>query len=146
GIFNSGTTVGAILAPLTVPWMAAKWGWESTFLIIGAAGFLWLIFWFIYYEKPEKQRRLSPEELVYIHSDEQVAGAQATGQDTEKVRWIRLLGFRQTWAFAVGKFMTDGVWWFFLFWLPSYLHAQYGMSGTELMLPLAVLYGMTTLG
>lgn len=126
--------------------MAAKWGWESTFLIIGAAGFLWLIFWFIYYEKPEKQRRLSPEELAYIHSDEQVAGMQATGQHSEKVSWISLLGFRQTWAFAVGKFMTDGVWWFFLFWLPSYLHAQYGMSGTELMLPLAVLYGMTTLG
>lgn len=148
GIFNSGTNVGAILAPLTVPWMATQWGWESTFLIIGVVGFLWLIFWFLFYEKPEKQKRLSVAELAYINSDEVPAeqGTLNNEQQAEKVAWVRLLGFKQTWAFAIGKFMTDGVWWFFLFWLPSYLNAQYGMTGTQIMLPLAVLYSMTMFG
>ncbi len=148
GIFNSGTNVGAILAPLSVPWMAAQWGWESTFLIIGAVGFLWLIFWFIFYEKPEKQIRLSAAELAYINSDEvpREQGTLDNEREAEKVAWVRLLGFKQTWAFAIGKFMTDGVWWFFLFWLPSYLNAQYGMTGTQIMLPLAVLYSMTMFG
>jgi ACS family hexuronate transporter-like MFS transporter len=144
GIFNSGTNVGAILAPLTVPWVAKQWGWETAFILIGALGFVWLIFWRIYYEKPESQKRLSKEELEYINSD---AGEQVTNSSEEvKVPWIKLLGYRQTWAFAFGKFMTDGVWWFFLFWLPKYLEAQYGMVKTEIMLPLAVLYSMTMFG
>ncbi|HMO32641.1 MAG TPA: MFS transporter [Lacibacter sp.] len=144
GIFNSGANVGAILAPLSVPWMANKWGWEFTFIVVGAIGFLWLIFWFLYYEKPEKQKRLSAAELEHILSDkEDEAVSEAPA---EKVRWIRLLAYNQTWSFAVGKFLTDGVWWFFLFWLPAYLKDQYGMSGTEIMLPLAVLYSMTMIG
>ena len=144
GIFNSGTNVGAILAPLTVPWVAKQWGWETAFILIGALGFIWLIFWRIYYEKPENQKRLSNEELEYINSD---AGEQVINSSEEvKVPWIKLLGYKQTWAFAFGKFMTDGVWWFFLFWLPKYLEAQYGMVKTEIMLPLAVLYSMTMFG
>jgi len=144
GIFNSGTNVGAILAPLTVPWVAKQWGWETAFILIGALGFIWLIFWRIYYEKPENQKRLSKEELEYINSD---AGEQVINSSEEvKVPWIKLLGYKQTWAFAFGKFMTDGVWWFFLFWLPKYLEAQYGMVKTEIMLPLAVLYSMTMFG
>jgi len=144
GIFNSGTNVGAILAPLTVPWVAKQWGWETAFILIGALGFIWLIFWRIYYEKPENQKRLSKEELEYINSD---AGEQVINSSVEvKVPWIKLLGYKQTWAFAFGKFMTDGVWWFFLFWLPKYLEAQYGMVKTEIMLPLAVLYSMTMFG
>lgn len=148
GIFNSGSNVGAILAPLTVPWIAAHWGWEAAFLIIGAVGFLWMFFWLIFYEKPEKQKRLSAEEFAYINSDpEKLADtAESLQRETEKVSWIRLLGYRQTWAFTFGKFMTDGVWWFFLFWLPAYLKDQYGMTGTEITLPLAVLYSMTMFG
>ncbi len=148
GIFNSGSNVGAILAPLTVPWMAHQWGWQSTFIAVGAVGFLWLIFWFWFYEKPEKQKRLSEAELAYIQSDVEVVEVSADEEEkrAKKVPWLRLLGYRQTWAFATGKFLTDGVWWFFLFWLPAYLKAQYGMTGTEIMLPLAVLYSMTMFG
>ncbi|MFN4285511.1 MAG: MFS transporter [Lacibacter sp.] len=144
GIFNSGANVGAILAPLTVPWMAAKWGWESTFIVVGAIGFVWLVFWLVYYEKPEKQKRLSAAELEHILSDKEEDVAATA--PAEKVRWFRLLAYNQTWSFAVGKFLTDGVWWFFLFWLPAYLKDQYGMSGTQIMLPLAVLYSMTMIG
>jgi MFS transporter, ACS family, hexuronate transporter len=142
GIFNSGTNVGAILAPLSVPYIAEAWGWQTAFILIGAVGFLWLIFWWMYYEKPEDQKRLSKEEYDYIHSDkeQESVGAQ------EKVAWSKLLGYRQTWAFAFGKFMTDGVWWFFLFWLPAYLKAQYDMEKTEIALPLTVLYSMTMVG
>jgi ACS family hexuronate transporter-like MFS transporter len=148
GIFNSGANVGAILAPLTVPWIAHNWGWESAFLVIGAVGFLWLIFWFIFYEKPEKQKRLSKAELEYILCDPDAHAIvpSASEADAEKVSWFKLLKYKQTWAFTFGKFMTDGVWWFFLFWLPSYLKVQYGMDDTAIMIPLAVLYSMTMIG
>ncbi len=146
GIFNSGTNVGAILAPITVPWIAAAWGWEMSFWLIGAFGFLWLIFWFIFYEIPSKQKRLSKAESDYIHSDVEPPLEASSVTAAEKVPWIKLLGFKQTWAFAFGKFMTDGVWWFFLFWLPAYLKAQYGIVGTDVQLPLAVLYSMTMFG
>ncbi len=160
GIFNSGANVGAILAPLTVPWIEVNWGWEAAFIVVGAIGFLWLIFWLFFYEKPEKQKRLSAAELDYINSDKDevvskevlkeagpdAAAAVVPEPAVEKVPWAKLLGFRQTWAFIFGKFMTDGVWWFFLFWLPAYLKAQYGMEKTEIMLPLTVLYSMTMFG
>ena len=147
GIFNSGSNIGAILAPLTVPWIAYNWGWQSTFFIIGVIGFLWLIFWFIYYEKPEKQKRLSANELAYITSDvDDNVNSNNLVDVNEKVRWLKLLGYKQTWAFTFGKFMTDGVWWFFLFWLPAYLKAKYGITGTQIMVPLAVLYSMTMFG
>lgn len=147
GIFNSGTNVGAILAPLTVPWIAGHWGWESTFIIIGAVGFIWLIFWFYYYELPEKQKRLSAAELAYIQSDVDENVDQTSSLDkAAKVPWIKLLGYKQTWAFAIGKFLTDGVWWFFLFWLPKYLEAQYGVTGRDLAFPLFVLYSLTMVG
>lgn len=148
GIFNSGTTVGAILAPLTVPWMALQWGWQSTFIGVGAIGFLWLILWFLFYDSPENQKRISAEELVYIRSDED-AVIESNPDETETTRkssWFQLLKYQQTWAFAIGKFLTDGVWWFFLFWLPSYLKASYNMTGTDIMIPLAVLYGLTMFG
>jgi ACS family hexuronate transporter-like MFS transporter len=143
GIFNSGANVGAILAPLTVPWIASHWGWESAFIIVGIVGFAWLIFWLMFYEKPEEQKRLSAEELAYIQSDAEEVTESGT---VEKVSWAKLLTFRQTWSFAFGKFMTDGVWWFFLFWLPAYLKDQYQMVGETIMLPLAVLYSMTMIG
>lgn len=143
GIFNSGANVGAILAPLTVPWMAANWGWQTAFIVIGAVGFLWLFFWLNFYEVPQKQKRLSRAELAYINSGDGDSTAPATGAT---VSWTKLLGYRQTWAFAFGKFMTDGVWWFFLFWLPAYLKDQYGMTGTTMALPLTILYSLTMFG
>lgn len=159
GIFNSGTNVGAILAPLTVPWIEINWGWQAAFIAVGVIGFFWIFFWQVLYEKPEQQKRLSAAELAYINSDKEDEPAvketmKGAGPDTasglvpgeKKVSWLSLLGFRQTWAFVVGKFLTDGVWWFFLFWLPAYLKAQYDMEKTEIMLPLAVLYSLTMFG
>jgi len=148
GIFNSGANVGAILAPATVPYIAEAWGWESAFLIIGGVGFLWLIFWFIFYEKPEQQKRLSKAELEYIllDPDQNAIVPSESEVEAKKISWTKLLGYKQTWAFTFGKFMTDGVWWFFLFWLPSYLKAQYGMEGTSISFPLLILYSMTMIG
>lgn len=142
GIFNSGANVGAILAPLTVPWIYKQWGWEAAFIIIGAIGFLWLFFWLFYYEKPEKQKRLSAAELAYINDDVE----EQIPETKEKVAWSKLLTYKQTWAFSFGKFMTDGVWWFYLFWLPAYLKDQYNITGTDIMIPLAVLYSLTMFG
>ncbi|WP_343728717.1 MFS transporter [Duganella sp.] len=145
GIFNSGANVGAILAPITVPVLAAIWGWQAAFIMIGMLGFIWMAVWLWLYDKPEQQTRLSAAELAYIRSD---APVQAVSADApaKKVSWFQLLKYRQTWAFAFGKFMTDGVWWFFLFWLPTYLSAQYGMKGEAIVIPLAVLYSMTMIG
>ena len=145
GIFNSGSNVGAILAPLTVPVIAEFYGWEFAFILIGAIGFLWIIFWYILYDTPSKQQRLSKAEFDYIHQDSEEV-VEIIEEKVAKVPWIKLLGYKQTWAFVFGKFMTDGIWWFFLFWLPKYLEAQFGMKGTDIVLPLAVLYSMTMFG
>lgn len=144
GIFNSGSNIGAIIAPLTVPLIAALWGWQWAFIITGAIGLLWLAFWMPMYEVPSKHRRLSKEEYDYIHSDKDEQ--QNTNGPTEKVKWVKLLTFKQTWAFLIGKGITDPIWWFYLFWLPSFLHKQYGMTKTDLALPIAVVYTMTTFG
>ncbi|MEP7277049.1 MAG: MFS transporter [Bacteroidota bacterium] len=143
GIFNSGANVGAILAPLTVPWIRVHWGWGTAFIIIGIIGILWLILWLVYYEKPEKQKRLSAAELNYINSGEEEKD-ENTG--TTKISWVKLFGYKQTWAFTFGKFMTDGVWWFFLFWLPAYMKAQYNMVDESIMVPLALLYTLAMVG
>jgi ACS family hexuronate transporter-like MFS transporter len=145
GIFNSGSNVGAILAPLTVPVIAEYYGWEFAFILVGAIGFLWIIFWYFLYEIPSKQKRLSKAEFDYIHHDCEIIAEEAN-TNVEKVSWFKLLGYKQTWAFVFGKFMTDGIWWFFLFWLPKYLEAQFNMKGTDIVLPLAVLYSMTMVG
>ncbi len=145
GIFNSGANVGAILAPLTVPWLAYTYGWQASFIIVGSLGFIWLIFYYIYFEVPQKQKRLSKSELEYITSDTESEVQDESTADI-KISWLKLLTFKQTWAFSLGKFMTDGVWWFFLFWLPSYLTGQFGLSGTEITIPLTVLYTMTMIG
>ena len=143
GIFNSGTNVGAILAPIAVPWIAVKWGWQEAFIITGAVGLIWLFFWFMFYEIPKKQKRLSKAEYDYIHSDTE---ENQPNEKQESVGWKTLLGFKQTWAFIIGKFMTDPIWWFLLFWLPSFLKSEYGMEGTQVSLPLALVYTMTTFG
>jgi ACS family hexuronate transporter-like MFS transporter len=148
GIFNSGANVGAITAPICVPLIASVWGWEWAFIVIGLLGFVWLAVWMALYEKPEQQKRLTAAELAYIRSDEtaEAAAKPASSGGEKKVSWFKLLTYRQTWAFAFGKFMTDGVWWFFLFWLPTYLSAQYGMKGQAIVIPLFVLYSMTMVG
>ena len=155
GIFNSGSNVGAILAPLCVPWMASHWGWQTAFLMVGGIGFLWLIFWFWLYEIPSMQKRLGKKEHEYILSDNDHVVTENTPVEPVKYavpkmkwykEWGKLSTYKQTWSFAFGKFMTDGVWWFFLFWLPAYLKAIYGMTGTTIAFPIAVLYTMTCVG
>ena len=146
GIFNSGSNVGAILAPLTVPVIAEYYGWEFAFILVGAIGFIWVIFWVLLYEIPSEQKKLSKAEYDYIHDEESQASEKTATSSEEKVAWFKLLGYKQTWAFVFGKFMTDGIWWFFLFWLPKYLEAQFGMKGTDIVIPLAVLYSMTMVG
>ena len=148
GIFNSGANIGAIIAPLTVPVMALAFGWQSAFLIVGAIGFIWLIFWLWLYDSPEKKLAkgaINQEEYDYITAG-RIEGVASTKSKKEKVSWLKLLQYRQTWSFFFGKFMTDGVWWFFLFWLPAYLKMKYNMQGMEIMLPLAVVYSMTMIG
>ncbi len=132
GIFNSGSNVGAIAAPLLVPLIAVRLGWQWAFIITGALGFVWLIFWRMLYRRPEEHPRLSPAELAYIQSD--------PPEPVVKIPWLRLFPHRQTWAFTLGKFMTDPVWWFFLFWLPKYFTETYHLELTGLALPLVIIY------
>ena len=144
GIFNSGANIGAVLAPLSVPWIAATWGWEMAFVLIGGVGFIWLIFWWKYYAPPALQKRVSAKELAYIQQDAENETDEK--ENNQKVKWTKLFRYKQTWSFSIGKFLTDGVWWFFLFWLPAYLKEKYGMSATEMALPLVVLYSMVMVG
>lgn len=148
GLFNSGANIGAILAPITVPFIAAYWGWQAAFLIIGGVGFIWLIAWLLMYGTPKQKLangHLSKAEYDYINSDLTVEEAKAE-DDAKPISWFKLLTFRQTWAFVFGKFLTDGIWWFLLFWLPAFMKAQYDMSATQIAVPLAVLYTMTCVG
>jgi len=138
GIFNSGSNVGALIAPVVIPLIAVNFGWRGAFVVIGAAGLLWLLPWIILFGKPEQ--KANPQELAYIRQD---------GEDdvpSERVKWSRLLGFRQTWAFAVGKFMTDPIWWFFLFWLPKWLNETRHLDMKNLGLPLVMIYLFSTVG
>jgi len=169
GLYNSGANVGAIVAPLTVPFIAASWGWEWAFILTGVIGFTWLAFWLPMYASPAeklKSGKLSQAEYDYIHSDLDEQEAERTADTREKVSWLGLLTFRQTWAFFIGKFMTDPIWWFFLFWLPAFLAgenarkaeafmaANPGFSGGEAHIPgviswpiaVAVVYTFSTAG
>jgi len=139
GIFNAGTNTGAILTPLIVPWIALTWGWRWAFVVTGSLGFLWLILWLALYRDPEGHPRVSAAELALIQSDPPDPPAKS-------VRWLRLLGHRQTWAFVVGKLMADPVWWFYLYWLPKFLDARFGIKLTQLALPLIVVYLVADVG
>lgn len=147
GIFNSGTGIGAIVAPLTVPFIAAAYGWKMAFILTGLTGFVLLLFWWIMYEKPEKHKRLSAAELAYINSDPEVIET-TTGSVAEinETKWSKLLTYPATWAFVIGKFLTDPIWWFYLFWLPAFLKAQYHIEGTAAAFPVAVVYLMSMVG
>ena len=139
GIFNAGTNTGAIVTPLVVPWIALTWGWRWAFIVTGSLGFLWLALWLAVYRDPETHPRVSPGELAHIRSDSDES-AQFT------VPWTRLLGLRQTWAFAVGKLLADPIWWFYLYWLPKFLDSKYGIKLAQLALPLIVVYVVADVG
>ena len=133
-IFNSGSSVGALAAPLTIPLIAKYCGWEMAFIIIGALGFVWMIFWFALYEKPEKSKRVDKAELDYIHQDDgAVSQSQAAGRpgNEPKISYAKAFSLPQTWALVLGRFLTDGVWWFFLFWTPGYLSDQFGYKSSD---------------
>lgn len=139
GIFNAGTNVGAILAPIVALTLAEYFGWQSAFVVTGALGFVWLIFWWFMYRRPEEHPRLSVEELQHIESDrEEIV--------TGKVPWLSLLGYRQTWAFALGKMLTDPIWWFYLFWLPKFLSNNHGIKKFALIKYLIVVYLIADVG
>ena len=140
GIFNSGTNIGAILGPLLVPYLAIHYSWKIAFIATGAIGFIWLIFWFLLYEVPSKQKRLSKAEFDYIHSDQEDHSEVISQEERPEISWIKLLLYKQTWAFIAGKFLTDGIWWFLLFWLPAFLHDQYSLKGMQVSLPIAFVY------
>jgi len=144
GIFNSGTNIGAVIAPVVVPWMLGNFGWRPAFLWTGAIGFLWLIFWWIFYEIPQRQKRLSKAEYDLIHSDSETQ--EDLSRTKESVPWLKLLGIRQTYAFVFGKLLTDPIWWFFLFWLPSYFAEAYNIDLKKPNLQLVIVYTATTIG
>ena len=145
-IFNSGAQIGALLAPITIPFIAKAWGWEMSFIIIGAFGFVWMGFWQFLYKKPEQNPMMNKAELEYILQDNETDNSTETKDAPEKkLSFLQCFQYRQTWAFAIGKFLTDGVWWFYLFWTPAYLKSVYNMSSTEAALPIFVLYVITML-
>jgi ACS family hexuronate transporter-like MFS transporter len=150
GIFNSGSNFGAMVAALFVPWcmiyFGDQLGWKMAFILTGAAGFPWLIFWFWFYDTPARHKRLSQAEYDYIHVDDATSAEQQAVDHAKKVPWLRLFGYRPAWAFFVGKFMTDGIWWFYLFWLPDYLNKQFHMTKHQVMLPTFIVYGIAIIG
>ena len=145
GIFNSGTNIGAIIAPLSVPFIVVAWGWKWAFIITSSFGFVWLVLWLVMYEIPTRHKKVSATELEYINSDVDEPVAKTDGTEP-KVSWFRLLAFKQTWAFVIGKFLTDPIWWFYLFWLPDFLESQYGLKGIAISLPVATVYMISTFG
>jgi len=138
GIFNSGTNVGAVVTPLLVPWITVRYGWYWAFVITGALGFLWLIAWWLMYDTPERHPRVSPAELAHINSD--------PAEATTPVPWAKLFPHREAWAFAIGKFMTDPIWWLYLFWLADFLQKKHGLSLSGVSAPLVVIYLVADVG
>ena len=142
GIFNSGTSIGAVTAPILVPWLLGTYGWQQAFIITGALGFIWLVFWWIFYEIPSRHKKLQPTEFEYIHSDNELINEASQ----KPVKWTSLLKLKQTWVFIIGKFLTDPIWWFFLFWLPSYFATTFSLDLKKPSIHLVVVYTATTFG
>jgi len=138
GIFNSGANIGNIVVPLVVPALVVFVGWRGAFVVTGASGLVWLAAWLMYYRRPEQHRSVSRAELELILSD--------PVEKLERVRWSRVLPRKETWAFAIGKFLTDPIWWFYLFWLPRYLQSTFGLSLTSNRLPVVMVYSVSTVG
>ncbi|SFO96130.1 MFS transporter, ACS family, hexuronate transporter [Chitinophaga sp. YR627] len=165
GIFNSGANIGAVIAPIVVPWLAGTYGWQHAFIWTGIIGFAWLVFWVFMYEIPARHKKLTQAEFDYIHSDDvahtvadgeipdgvkpvtpAAVAAASTPPEKKSVSWTKLLGVRQTWAFVFGKLLTDPIWWFFLFWLPSYFATTFNLDFKKPNLQLFVIYTATTVG
>jgi ACS family hexuronate transporter-like MFS transporter len=138
GIFNAGSNIGAIITPLFVPWIALTWGWQAAFIATGLLGFIWLMFWLPIYRRPQEHPRVSAGELALIQSDPR--------ESTTPVKWSALLMHREAWAYAIGKFMTDPIWWFYLYWLPKFLDSRYGIKLASVALPLIVIYVLADVG
>lgn len=152
GIYNSGSNIGAIVAPVLIPWLLINYGWQAAFYATGALGLIWLVLWVLCYGKPS-EKGISQAELDYINSDNTVTDTSPAADDSaaaeddgRKYSWARLLKQKGTWAFVVGKLFSDPVWWFFLFWLPSFLKAEYGLEGMDISLPLIVVYTFSSIG
>jgi ACS family hexuronate transporter-like MFS transporter len=139
GIFNSGANVGAILAPIIVPWATIRYGWHAAFLVTGGFSALWILWWFRNYRRPTDHPTLTGTELRYIYEE----AAEQMGPSTP---WAKLLGLRQTWAFSIPKLLTDPIWWFYLFWMPSYFTAKFHLDLSHLGLPLVIVYSASTIG
>ena len=147
-LFNSGAQIGALLAPLTIPFIAKAWGWEMAFIVIGALGFVWMGFWVFVYDKPEKSKKVNAAELAYINQDDEVekattAQAKVNPDAGKRITFKQAFRYKQTWSFAVGKFLTDGVWWFLLFWIPAYLSSVYGLDSTQSAPHVFVVYAIS---
>lgn len=138
GIFNAGTNVGALATPLLVPAIVIAWGWYEAFIFTGIIGFIWLMFWLVIYKRPEEHKSLSMDELAYIQSD--------PIEPTKQIPWRRLFPHRQTWAFAIGKMLTDPIWWVYLFWLPDFLNKKHGLDLKNFGIPLAIIYIIADIG
>lgn len=138
GIFNSGSNIGAIVAPLVVPWLTITYGWQEAFIVTGALGFFWIILWWVFYKRPEDHKKLSKAELDYIQSD--------PADPQEKIPWRKLLKYKQTWAFTIAKFLTDPIWWFYLYWVPKFLNQKHGITLDKIGIPLIIIYLMADFG
>ncbi len=138
GIFNAGTNVGAIITPLFVPWITVHYGWRWAFLVTGAIGFLWFLLWMAVYRRPEDHPKCTASELAYIRADQE--------KPVTKVPWARLLGYRQTWAFLLAKFLTDPIWWFYLFWVPGFFQKEHGLNLVQIGLPIVLIYVISDIG
>lgn len=138
GIFNSGSNVGAIIVPLVVPWLTLRFGWRFSFVALGAVGLLWIVAWFLLYRQPELHPRVSPAELAYIQSD--------PAEPAESIPWSRLISNRPVWGLVIARFLTDPVWWFYLYWAPKFLNAQFGLKLDQLGVPVALMYLFGNLG
>jgi ACS family hexuronate transporter-like MFS transporter len=138
GLFNSGSNVGAILTPLIIPIVAVKFGWQWAFISAGALGFVWLVFWVVTYRKPEESKKLSTVELKFILQDEK--------DEAQKLPWKSIISYKQTWGICLARFLTDPIWWFFLFWLPKYLNSTYNIDLLHIGLPLIVVYVVSIVG
>jgi MFS transporter, ACS family, hexuronate transporter len=141
GIFNSGANIGAVFAPILVPTILALYGWQEAFIITGAIGFVWLIFWLYYYEIPTRNKKITEAELAHIHSDN-----EEDTSNEKPITWGTLFRVRQTYVFIAGKLLTDPIWWFFLFWLPSYFSTSFNLDLKKPGWPLVIIYMATSIG
>ncbi len=145
GIFNSGTNVAAIIGPPIIAWIFSSFGWRQAFFWTGALGFIWLVFWWWLYEIPSKQKRITSAEFDYIKSDTSPENEKGAGSN-QKIAWHRLFIYRQTWAIILGKFLTDPVWWFYLFWIPSYFNTTYHLNLTSSAIHVSTVYVVASFG